>query len=102
MLPSDKKNSFLHNTRNKIQLIKLISRKLHSNGIIFIQAEGDADVLIVKTGIEFVKNENKSHSRRTGDGMVLISILVPIGCDLPATPKSLLKVIRCKCKNHVL
>ena len=43
ILLSIKKNSFLHNTRDKIQLIKLISRKLHSNGILSIQAEGNAN-----------------------------------------------------------
>ena len=48
MLLSVKKNSFLHNTRNNIQLINLISRKVHNNDIMSIQAKGDVGALIVK------------------------------------------------------
>ena len=73
MLLSVKENPFLHNTRNEIQLIKLISRKLHINGIVSIQADGDPDVLIVKTGVEFVKNgKNTAIAREDTDILMMI------------------------------
>ena len=59
MLLSVKKNHFLRKTRNKNQSIKLICKKLHSNDIVSIQAEGDADFFIVKTAMDFV-NDGKA------------------------------------------
>ena len=73
MLLSVKKNSFLRNTRNKNQLIKLICKKLHSNDIVSIQAEGDADFLIVKTAMDFV-NDGKTTVVAAEDTDVLVMI----------------------------
>ena len=73
MLLSVKKNHFLRNTRNKNQSIKLICKKLHSNDIVSIQAEGDADFLIVKTAMDFV-NDGKTTVVAAEDTDVLVMI----------------------------
>ena len=73
MLLSVKKNSFLRNTRNKNQLIKLIWKKLHSNDIVSIQADGDADFLIVQTAMDFV-NDGKTTVVAAEDTDVLVMI----------------------------
>ena len=73
MLLSVKKNSFLRNARNKNQLAKLICKKPHSNDIVSIQAEGDADFLIVKTAMDFV-NDGKTTVVAAEDTDVLVMI----------------------------
>ena len=47
-----KKDAFLSNTENKKRFITMLRRFLQEVGCHTIQAEGDADVLIVKTAVE--------------------------------------------------
>ena len=47
-----KKDAFLANTENKKRFIAMLQRHLSESGCSTLQAEGDADVLIVKTAID--------------------------------------------------
>ena len=47
-----KKDALLANTENKKQFIAMLQRHLSKSGCRTLQAEGDADVLIVKTAID--------------------------------------------------
>ena len=49
------REAFLANTNNKDQLIKLLCARLKEAGFSVMQCEGDADISIVKTGIEYAK-----------------------------------------------
>lgn len=44
-------NDFLANTKNKEQLISLLTIHLQGRGCTVLQARGDADILIVSTAI---------------------------------------------------
>ena len=52
MKVTTKRESFLRNKNNKIQLIEFLCQKLNQNLIATSQSEGDADILIVKTAID--------------------------------------------------
>ena len=47
-----KKYAFLANTENKKRFIAMLQRHLSKSGSHTLQSEGDADVLIVKTGFD--------------------------------------------------
>ena len=47
--------AFLANQSNKDQLIKLMCTRLEAAGFATVQCHGDADTLIVKTGLEFAE-----------------------------------------------
>ncbi|KAK3932952.1 Elongation factor 4, partial [Frankliniella fusca] len=42
---------FLSNNRNKVQLISLLTERLQGNGVEVVQADGDADTVIVQTAL---------------------------------------------------
>ena len=53
------REAFLCNTNNKKQFIKLLCQKLLDHGITNSVSVGDADVLIVKTAVEYAKDYEK-------------------------------------------
>ena len=52
-----KREVFLRNSRNKVQLIKLLKRQLASSGIASYVSVGDADVMIVEKAINFASDK---------------------------------------------
>lgn len=52
-----KREVFLRNSRNKVQLIKLLKRQLTSSGIASYVSVGDADVMIVEKAINFASDK---------------------------------------------
>ena len=58
MVATSNEESFLRNNNNKDQFIKLLSHELAFNGFNTLLSIGDADVLIVKTTINFCSNQS--------------------------------------------
>ena len=68
------RDAFLANTNNKDQLIKLLCARLKEAGFSAMQYEGDADISIVKTGIEYAKvGRNVAVVAEDSDVLVLLT-----------------------------
>ena len=56
--PNTKKETFLSQDKNKQRFIDMLSERLLDNGIQVRHSDGDADVLIIKTAIEYMQRTN--------------------------------------------
>lgn len=72
--------SFLYNSRNKEELIKLLSTHLRAAGVAVLQAEDDADTLIVSTAIEKA-NEVKTSVLVGEDTDLLVLMIDHLDCE---------------------
>ena len=70
-----RKEHFLANRSNKQQLIVMLRQKLAKCGCTTLQADGDADVLIVKTAVETSENKNTTLVGDDTDILVLLFYL---------------------------
>ncbi|KAA0194715.1 hypothetical protein HAZT_HAZT007781 [Hyalella azteca] len=68
-----KKEQFLTNASNKQEFVNMLSQKLVSAGCHVLQAEGDADVLIAKTAVEYA---NECSNTVIGEDTDLITLLI--------------------------
>ena len=64
--------SFLRNSNNKEQFINLLSVELESNAFPTLQSLGDADVLIVKTAIDYCSSQSVIVNADDTDILVLL------------------------------
>ena len=67
-----KKDNFLANPKNKQRFINMLSRFLQEDNCPTYHAEGDADVLIVKTAVESARERNTVLVGDDTDSLVLL------------------------------
>ena len=69
-----KKQEFLFNSYNKMQLIEMLKKVLDENGIEAVQSTGDADVMIVKTALDLARHDTQVDV--SGTDMDLLIMLI--------------------------
>ena len=72
MIVTLKKDNFLANSKNKQRFFNMLSRFLQENNCPTYHAEGDADVLIVKTAVESARERNTVLAGDDTDLLVLL------------------------------